>query len=120
LTPMLKILATAALAIAPVLVTAPPPAHAEVCADAAGASYLVGGCADIGRDVVGGAAIAGAVAIAGATDPYWPGEIPCYSARACRTTRLTATRADRQRLAPGPQRLVEVPTRLPVRLVVSR
>ncbi len=78
---MLKILATAALAIAPVLVTAPPPAHADVCADAGGRRHVsVGGCADIGRDVVGGAAIAGGVAIAGATDPYWPGQIPCSSA----------------------------------------
>jgi hypothetical protein len=77
---MLKILATAALVIASVLVTAPPPAHAEVCADAGGRRHVsVGGCVDPGRDIVGGAAIAG-VAIAAGTDPYWPGQIPCYSA----------------------------------------
>lgn len=68
---------TAALLTAMALGAAPlalaPVAHADVCAGADGRHVAVGGCSHVAGDVVAGAAIAGA------TEPYWPGEVPCYS-----------------------------------------
>ena len=51
-----------------------PIAHADVCAGADGRHVAVGGCTPgVAGDVAAGAAIAAA------TVPYWPGEVPCYS-----------------------------------------
>jgi hypothetical protein len=56
-------------------VVAPTVAHADICAGAHGRHFAVGGCTPgIAGDVIAGAAIAAA------TDPYFPGEIPCYTA----------------------------------------
>ncbi|CPR93586.1 Uncharacterised protein [Mycobacteroides abscessus subsp. abscessus] len=71
------LLATAAfiaapLAIAPIL--AAPTASADICAGVHGRFVGVAGCgAPVARAVGAG------VAIAAATDPYIPGEIPCYT-----------------------------------------
>jgi len=64
------LLTAMAMAVAPVAIA--PVAHADVCAGAHGRHVAAGGCTDIAGDV-------GAVAIAGATAPYWAGEEPCYS-----------------------------------------
>jgi hypothetical protein len=51
-----------------------PAAHADICAGVGGRHFAAGGCGDpIARGVAAGAAIAAA------TDPYIPGEIPCYT-----------------------------------------
>ena len=60
-----------ALALAPVAVA--PVANADICAGARGRHVGVGGCTNVVGDVATG------VAIAAATDPYIPGEIPCYT-----------------------------------------
>jgi hypothetical protein len=70
--------ATAAVLIAMAIPATPvamaPIAHADVCAGADGRHVAVGGCTPgIAGDVAAGAAIAAATA------PYWPGEVPCYS-----------------------------------------
>ena len=67
----LSLLAAAAVNVAPLVVA--PVAGAEVCAGADGRHFAAGGCTHIAGDVVAGAAIAAA------TDPYVPGEIPCYT-----------------------------------------
>jgi hypothetical protein len=60
-----------AMAVAPVATA--PMADADICAGAHGRHVGVGGCTNIAGDVVTGAAIAAA------TDPYVPGEVPCYT-----------------------------------------
>lgn len=50
-----------------------PTAGADICAGAHGRHFGAGGCTNIAGDVATGAAIAAA------TDPYVPGEIPCYT-----------------------------------------
>jgi hypothetical protein len=60
-----------AVALAPVAVA--PVANADICAGARGRHVGVGGCTNVVGDVATG------VAIAAATDPYVPGEIPCYT-----------------------------------------
>jgi hypothetical protein len=60
-----------AMALAPLAVA--PVAQADICAGAAGRHVAVGGCTNVVGDVARGAAIAAA------TDPYIPGEIPCYT-----------------------------------------
>ncbi|HZA10549.1 hypothetical protein [Mycobacterium sp.] len=65
------LLAATTMAAVPVAIA--PAAHAEVCAGAHGRHVAAGGCSNIAGDVATG------VAIAAATDPYWPGEEPCYS-----------------------------------------
>jgi hypothetical protein len=60
-----------AVALAPVAVA--PVANADICAGARGRHVGVGGCTNVVGDVATG------VAIAAATDPYIPGEIPCYT-----------------------------------------
>jgi hypothetical protein len=52
------------------LVAVAPVAQADVCASAGGRHVSVGGCTHIAAD---------AVAIASATTPYFPGEVPCYT-----------------------------------------
>ena len=47
--------------------------QADICACAHGRHFAAGGCTNIAGDVATGAAIAAA------TDPYVPGEIPCYT-----------------------------------------
>jgi hypothetical protein len=59
------------MAAAPVAIA--PVAHADICAGADGRHVAVGGCTHIAGDVATGAAIAAA------TDPYFPGESPCYT-----------------------------------------
>lgn len=56
---------------APVAVA--PSAQADICAGAHGRHVAAGGCTNIAGDVATGAAIAAA------TDPYFPGEQPCYT-----------------------------------------
>jgi hypothetical protein len=63
--------AATAMAVAPVAIA--PAAQADICAGAHGRHVGVGGCTNVAGDVVTG------VAIAAATDPYIPGEIPCYT-----------------------------------------
>src|SRR4051812_14742635 len=63
--------AAMATAVTPVAIA--PAAQADICAGAHGRHVGVGGCTDIAGDVATG------VAIAAATDPYIPGEIPCYT-----------------------------------------
>jgi len=63
--------AATAMAVAPVAIA--PVAQADICAGAHGRHVGVGGCTNIAGDVATGAAIAAA------TDPYIPGEIPCYT-----------------------------------------
>jgi hypothetical protein len=63
--------ATTAMAVAPLVVA--PAANADICAGAGGRHVAVGGCTNVAGDVARG------VAIAAATDPYIPGEIPCYT-----------------------------------------
>lgn len=65
------LLTSTAMAIVPLVVA--PAADAEICAGARGRHVGVGGCTNIAGDVLTG------VAIAAATDPYIPGEIPCYT-----------------------------------------
>jgi hypothetical protein len=65
------LLTTAAMAVAPVAIA--PVAQADICAGAHGRHVGVGGCTNIAGDVATG------VAVASATDPYIPGEIPCYT-----------------------------------------
>ncbi len=65
------LLTAMAMAVAPVSMA--PAAHADICADAHGRHVGVGGCTDVAGDVATG------VAIAAATDPYIPGEEPCYT-----------------------------------------
>jgi hypothetical protein len=61
-----------AMAVAPVVIA--PVAHADICAGAHGRHFAAGGCTPgIAGDVIAGAAIAAA------TDPYVPGEVPCYT-----------------------------------------
>ena len=63
----------AAMGMAVVPVVIAPVADADICAGAHGRHVGVGGCTNIAGDVATG------VAIAAATDPYIPGEIPCYT-----------------------------------------
>jgi hypothetical protein len=65
------LLTMTAMALAPVAVA--PVANADICAGARGRHVGVGGCTNVVGDVATG------VAIAAATDPYIPGEIPCYT-----------------------------------------
>jgi hypothetical protein len=65
------LLTTTAMAFAPFAVA--PAANADICAGAQGRHVGVGGCTNVAGDVATG------VAIAAATDPYIPGEIPCYT-----------------------------------------
>jgi hypothetical protein len=65
------LLTAAAVAVVPVAIA--PTAQADICAGARGRHVGVGGCTNIVGDVATGAAIAAA------TDPYIPGEIPCYT-----------------------------------------
>jgi hypothetical protein len=65
------LVAAAGLAVVPVAIA--PVADADICAGAHGRHVGVGGCTNIAGDVATG------VAIAAATDPYVPGEIPCYT-----------------------------------------
>ena len=65
------LLTAIAMAVAPVAIA--PVAHADVCAGAHGRHVAAGGCTNIAGDVATGAAIAAA------SDPYWPGEEPCYT-----------------------------------------
>lgn len=65
------LVALPAMALVPVAVA--PAAHADICAGAHGRHVGVGGCTNIAGDVAAGAAIAAA------TDPYFPGEVPCYT-----------------------------------------
>jgi hypothetical protein len=62
-----------AMGVAVVPAVIAPAAHADICAGAHGRHVGVGGCTNIAADVATG------VAIAAATDPYVPGEIPCYT-----------------------------------------
>ncbi|HEX3546446.1 MAG TPA: hypothetical protein VHU62_07710 [Mycobacterium sp.] len=66
------LLTATAMALAPVAVA--PVAHADICAGAHGRHAAVGGCTNIAGDVATGEAIASA------TDPYYPGEEPCFTA----------------------------------------
>ena len=67
------LLTAMAMAVAPVATA--PVAHADICAGAHGRHFAAGGCTPgIAGDVVAGAAIAAA------TDPYWAGQEPCYTA----------------------------------------
>jgi len=85
--PAAALLTAMAMAAAPVVIA--PAAHAEICADAGGRRHLaVGGCTDIADRAATGAAIAAA------TDPYRPGEEPCYTVEGVRITRLMATPAN--------------------------
>jgi hypothetical protein len=61
----------AAIAVVPVVVA--PAAQADICAGARGRHVGVGGCTNIAGDVAVGAAIASA------DNPYYPGEVPCYT-----------------------------------------
>jgi hypothetical protein len=61
-----------AMTAAPVAIA--PVAHADICAGAHGRHVGVGGCTNIAGDVATGAAIAAA------TDPYYVGEEPCFTA----------------------------------------
>ena len=65
------VLLTAMAAVGPVVIA--PVAQADICAGAHGRHVAAGGCTNIAGDVATGAAIASA------TDPYYPGEIPCYT-----------------------------------------
>jgi hypothetical protein len=65
------LMTAAAVAVVPVAIA--PAAQADICAGARGRHVGVGGCTNIVGDVATGAAIAAA------TDPYIPGEIPCYT-----------------------------------------
>jgi hypothetical protein len=65
------LMTAAALAVVPVAIA--PAAQADICAGAHGRHVGVGGCTNIAGDVATG------VAVAAATDPYIPGEIPCYT-----------------------------------------
>ncbi len=65
------LLTTAAMAVAPFAIA--PVANADICAGARGRHVGVGGCTNIAGDVATGAAIAAA------TDPYFPGQVPCYT-----------------------------------------
>jgi hypothetical protein len=65
------LMTAAAVAVVPVAIA--PSAQADICAGARGRHVGVGGCTNIVGDVATGAAIAAA------TDPYIPGEIPCYT-----------------------------------------
>jgi hypothetical protein len=65
------LMTAAAVAVVPVAIA--PAAQADICAGARGRHVGVGGCTNIVGDVATG------VAIAAATDPYIPGEIPCYT-----------------------------------------
>jgi hypothetical protein len=65
------LLTSTAMAALPFAVA--PAAQADVCAGAHGRHIGVGGCTHIAGDVVAGEAIAAA------TEPYIPGEIPCYT-----------------------------------------
>src|SRR3954447_26032740 len=65
------LLTAMAAAVAPVVIA--PEAQADICAGAHGRHVGVGGCTNIAGDVATGAAIAAA------TNPYIPGEIPCYT-----------------------------------------
>lgn len=67
------LLTAMAMVVAPVAIA--PLARADVCAGAQGRHFAAGGC----TPGIAGDAVAGA-AIAAATDPYWPGEVPCYTA----------------------------------------
>jgi len=60
-----------AAAVTPVAIA--PAANADICAGAHGRHFAAGGCTNIAGDVATGAAIAAA------TDPYVPGEIPCHT-----------------------------------------
>ena len=61
-----------AMAVVPVAIA--PVAHADICAGAHGRHFAAGGCTPgIAGDVVAGAAIAAA------THPYVPGDVPCYT-----------------------------------------
>jgi hypothetical protein len=63
-----------AMAMAVVPVSIAPVSQADICAGAHGRHVGVGGCTNVVGDVATGAAIAAA------TDPYYSGEIPCYTA----------------------------------------
>src|SRR5260370_40947548 len=65
------LMTAAAVAVVPVAIA--PSAQADICAGARGRHVGVGGCTNVAGDVATG------VAIAAATDPYIPGEIPCYT-----------------------------------------
>lgn len=65
------LLTATAMALAPIAIA--PAAHADICAGAHGRHFGAGGRTNIVGDVATGAAIAAA------TDPYIPGEIPCYT-----------------------------------------
>jgi hypothetical protein len=65
------LLTTTAMAVAPLAIA--PVANADICAGAHGRHVGVGGCTNVAGDVATG------VAIAAATNPYIPGEIPCYT-----------------------------------------
>jgi hypothetical protein len=65
------VLTAMAMAVAPMAIA--PVAHADICAGAHGRHVGVGGCTNIVGDVATG------VDIASATDPYFPGEVPCYT-----------------------------------------
>ena len=74
MTKLPAVLLTAMAVAVPPVAIAPAVAHADVCAGARGHHFAAGGCTPgIAGDVVAGAAIAAA------TDPYWPGEEPCYT-----------------------------------------
>jgi hypothetical protein len=83
------------LAAAAASVVISPAAHADVCGDVGGRHVSAGGCTNIGRDAVAGAAVAGAAAApedaaaqaasgrppcyTAAGEPYYtPGDLPCY------------------------------------------
>jgi hypothetical protein len=65
------LLTTAAMTVAPLAIA--PVANADICAGAHGRHVAAGGCTNIAGDVATGAVIAGA------TDPYFDGQIPCYT-----------------------------------------
>ena len=65
------LLAATALTLAPLAVA--PAASADVCGDAGGRHFSVGGCTNIAGDAIAGAAIASSHI------PYVAGEIPCYT-----------------------------------------
>lgn len=66
------LLTAMAMAVAPAAIA--PVAQADICAGAHGRHFAAGGCTPgIAGDVAVGAAIAAA------TDPYYPGEVPCYT-----------------------------------------
>ena len=62
-----------AMGMAAVPVAVAPIAGADVCAAGGGRHFSVGGCTNIAGD-------AAAAAIASSVTPYYPGEIPCYTA----------------------------------------